>query len=254
MGRGFAGNGQALGFGLPHEVHSAFDAQVQDVQASAGLPHEVDVALDHACFPLCGHAFQAEFAGDRAVVHVPAAREGKNFGVGIHGKAIASSAFQEVAHQGGRFNGQAVVGKANGPGVEQRVRVCEGFALHFFRRTRDGIHARIRMVCLLRDVTDDFRAVYRRVRIGQAGHGREPPGSSGSASGLDGLFFRKARVAQVDVHIHEPGRDDFARSVDGFRAVDAEAGFNARDAPVLNEQVSCFVAAIGRVKDAPIFD
>ena len=143
-------------------------------------------------------------------MHVSAVREFKDFGVGINRKIVGGGAFQKLAHQSFGFNGEAVVGKSNRTCFEQGVGVGEFFALHFFGCTGDGIYAGICRFCLLGDVLDDFRAVHRRFCIGQTGHRCEASGSGGFTSGFDGFFFGKARIAQVDVHIDEAGRDDLA--------------------------------------------
>ena len=178
------------------------------METPPGLAHEFDVARVHGGFAFGGHARQSEFAGDRAFVHVSAAREFKDFGVGVNRKIVGGCALQKLTHQGFGFYREAVVGKSNSTCFEQGIGVGEFFTLHFFGCTGDGIYTGICRFCLLDDVLDDFWAVHRRFCIGQTGHRCEASGSSGFTSGFDGFFFWRARIAQVDVHIDEAWYDD----------------------------------------------
>ena len=65
----------------------------------------------------------------------------------------------------------------------------------------------------LHDVAGNGGAVVHRRRVGHAADGSEAAGRSGARSALDGLGVLKARLAQMDMHVDEAGRDDQSRGV-----------------------------------------
>ena len=59
-------------------------------------------------------------------------------------------------------------------------------------------------------------SVDRRFGVGDAGHAREPAGQRRSRAGLDCLVFLPARLAEVNVHVDEPGSDHEPGGVDSL--------------------------------------
>ena len=63
-------------------------------------------------------------------------------------------------------------------------------------------------------------AVDGRIGVGHAGDGGEPAGHGRGRAGLDRLVVLEARLAEMDVHVDQPRRDDLARGIDhGLLAV-----------------------------------
>src|SRR5207302_6611437 len=122
-------------------------------------------------------------------------------------------------------------------------------ALLYARHRADRIHAReVRFRRLLQDVFGDAGVVVHRARVRHARDRRESAGDRGGGSRGDRLLVFLARLAQMHVHVDQPGTDDqAARDLDDGRAVDRQIAADARDAIAVDQYVERTVAAVDRI-------
>jgi len=69
------------------------------------------------------------------------------------------------------------------------------------------------------DVVDLLGRIQRRIGVGHAGDEREAAGRGGGRTAGDVLLVRLARVAEVDVNVHQAGTDDATGAVDFVRTL-----------------------------------
>ena len=143
---------------------------------------------------------------------------------------------------------------ATQPACLQLGDVGELLALLAARHGADRIHARqVRLGRLLQDVLGDAGVVVHRAGVRHAGDGREAAGDGRGRARRDRLLVLLPRLAQVHVHVDEPGTDDEARAESRRRAVSGvgrQIAADARDAIAVDQHVERAVAAVGRIDDA----
>ena len=81
-------------------------------------------------------------------------------------------------------------------------------------------------------------AVDGRLGVGHARDAGHAAGQGGGGAGGDGLVLLAARLAEVDVHVDQPGADDLAGGVEG--------GVGAQVGPVADGQDACRPRSRGR--------
>src|SRR5881397_2608430 len=100
-------------------------------------------------------------------------------------------------------------------------------------------------------VTDGCLIVGDGIRVRHGAHAGEPARRGGAGAARNRFDVLVAGLAQVDVHVHEPGGDNLVPHVPNLGAVGRpETGANRGDFPVLNEDVRDLVEAPARVDHA----
>ncbi len=167
--------------------------------------------------------------------------------MGADGQAQPRCGAQRGGHQSRGGHGAAVVAQGDGARVPQHAPVrgvpalqppCDG--------GRDE-HPRLGGFRLFPQGRNGLRGVERRRGVGHAQQAGHAAGRCRPAPGENVLLFRLAGVAQVDVHVHQPGRGDQAARVQRLRAGTGDGSPGPRDFPAGNQQVTRFVRPGGRV-------
>ena len=114
-----------------------------------------------------------------------------------------------------------------------------------------GLHLTARKPAALHDRGHDLGVVERRRGVGHRDDSGEPAERGGAGAGLDGLGLLLARLAEVDLDVDEPGRDDAAFGIEDLRTHRrVEARPDLLDPAVAHEHVGDLVALARLVEDA----
>ena len=152
---------------------------------------------------------------DQPLVHHAALGQLADFGV-VQDRLVEHQAiFERPAHQLRIVDRRAVVAEGDGPGPDELADF--GQFLAFAVLADAGHDEDVAMVGpggLVLDEFDGGLAVDRRLGVGNAGDRGETAGQGGGGAGVDRFVLLASRLAQMDVHVDQPGRDDLARGVD----------------------------------------
>ncbi len=170
-----------------------------------------------------------------------------------HGKAEGSRSLHGTAHHARIHHGAAVVGNGDDAGIFHQSNGCEFFARAVLCNGSDGKDVDDGMTLrTFDDVAGDRGIVVYRRRVGHAANGGEASGRGGARSAFDGLGVLKARLAQMNVHIDEAGRDNESRGVDLVCAGGVEILSDGSDAATFDRDVAHRVETAGRVHHAAV--
>src|SRR5207249_2863281 len=220
-----------------------------EMHAPAGELGEQDVALDHDLLRRGGDSLQAKPSRDEALVHHAPRRERWLLAVVGDRDIEGAGVLERGAHQVARGDGLAVVRDGDRPRPYHLAELRELLAALAHRDRADRVDAgEPGAQRLAHDEADGGLVVGDGVRVGHGAHGREPARHSRARPGRDGLFVLVARLAEMDVDVHESRRDDRAAHVaHGGSVRCAEARAHGGDAAVLDQHGSGRVQVAARV-------
>ena len=163
-----------------------------------GVPHDHDLLRDG------GTAGQPQRPGDPALVHRVVADHVGVLAVGENGESQPLTADHGVPDQIGVLHGHAVVGEGHAPGLLQGRCVGERLPLLSPGHRPDGPHPHAAgLPGPPEHILDLLRRIQHGPGIGHTGYGGESSPGRRRRSGGDVLLIFKARLPQVDVHIHK---------------------------------------------------
>ena len=153
------------------------------------------------------------------------------------------------AHQMAGGDRPAVVGDRHSARAHHPPHLGKFLASLSHRHRADGIHAgEPGPHRLAHDEPHGRLIVGDGIGVRHRADGREPAARRGACAGRDRLLVLVPRLAQVHVHVHEPGRDDPARDVAHLHPIRrAKAGPHGGDLAVLDENVGGLVETAARV-------
>jgi hypothetical protein len=245
----FGGDGQAARLGAAHQIDGADRAGVGDVQAAAGAFEQRDVTRHHGFLGRRGHALEAEAERRRPLVHHALSRQPAIFLVGDDRQVEHGAVLERVAHQAAVHDRLAVVGDGDDAGLAHLADLGQALAGEPDGHGADRIDARqIGRDGFLDDVLGDRAGIVDGVGVGHARDGGEATGQRGARAGEDGLLVFVPRLAQVRVHVDQPGHHPAAAGIEMLVGVAALAtGGDACDAPVRDQDVERPLAAAHRI-------
>ena len=206
--RRLAAHAQPPGPGLPHQLDTLPRRDVADVVPAPGAGRQLDVAFDLPPLALGRDAAVAVFAAVDAVVDVAAVQQLVDLAVGHDRLVKGRGAAHRLLHEFGGLHAAPVIREADDLGC-QRLQVGQGAAAalslrdaavwqhahHGVAADQVGLHAQ------------RLQRIGRRIEVGHGADRGVAAACGGGGAGGDGLLLRKARLAQVHMHVHKP-RDD----------------------------------------------
>jgi hypothetical protein len=191
---------------------------VRDVQVRARQLGQHEVAGDHDLFRGGGLAGEPELGRDDALVHRGVAGQVAVFRMADDGRAEGQGVLHGAAVQLRVHHALAVVGKGDAAGLGLLGHLGELGALEVLRHRADRVHAHDALDARARqDVVGDRAVVVDGERIGHAAHRGEPARRRRARAARDRLLVLVPGLAQVDVHVDQPGAHHLARRVDRLR-------------------------------------
>ncbi len=224
------------------------------MQPAAGGFGQGDVAAGHHVLGGGGHSGQPEEHRHHPLVHHALLRQLADFGVVQHRLVEHQAILEGPPHQFGVADRVAVVGEGDRAGLDQLADLGQFLPLAILADA--GHHEDVAVAGPfgpLAGELDGPLAVDGRVGIGHAGDRGEPAGQRGGRAGLDGLVLLEARLAEVDVHVDQAGRHDFARRVD-HRFLPGRGGIVSGDAAVGQQQVGYAIHLLRWIDHAAVLD
>ncbi len=205
----------------------------------------------HDRLALAGDAAQPQRRGVKAFVRHAVALERLLLAVLDDRQIEHAGVLERAPHQHRRRHRMPVVGQRDAAGLLQLGDVGELLALLAARDRADRIDAgQVRLGGLRQDVAGDAGVVVHRAGVRHAGHRGEAAGDRRGGAGRHRFLVLLPRLAQVHVHVDQPGHDDQpARHVDDRRAVHRQIAPDAGDAIAVNQQIEHAVTAVGRIDD-----
>ena len=162
------------------------------------------------------HAAQAELRADEALVHHAALGEFEDLGVDEHGLAEHLAVFERPPHDLGGVDRRAVVGERDRAALDQPAELGQFLPLAVLGHRADREDVAVAgALGLLDDELGGHARVEGRLGVRHARDRRDAAGDGRGRAGGDGLVLLAARLAQVDVHVDEAGRDDQPGAVEG---------------------------------------
>jgi hypothetical protein len=222
---------------------------VRHVNVCAGHFCNRHVALDPDRFSGVRNALDPEHRGNGPLVRRSSGLQRRVLAMIDDRNVEHRGVFQRAAHQQRRRDRPAIVGDGDAAGVSQVADFRQLFAVLPNRDGANRIDARDAHVGrALQDELRDRRVVVDRVRVRHAGHGREAARHRRLRARRDRLFVFLPRLAQMDVNVDQPGRDDTTRrQFHDLSRTGRQVAADARDAAVLDQDVEFSVAARNRI-------
>ena len=244
---------RAARFAVADGVERLARAHVRDVHDALGQLGECDVAQRHDRFSFARNPAQSQRRRVKAFVRDAVALQRLLLAVLDDRHVEHARVLQRAPHQHRGRHRMPVVGQRDAAGLLELGDVRELFAFLAARDRADRIHARqVRVGGFRQDVAGDARVVIHRVRVRHARDGRETAGDGSRHAGRDRFLVLLPRLAQVHVHVDEPGTHD--ESVwdldDRNPRIHREIAADACDAISVNQQVEHAVTAVRRIDHA----
>ena len=251
MRRRLGGYVDAVVFRARNQTHRFRGTDVLDVKRASGLPRQFNVAPHHQGLGIRGDAGKTKpLRGGR--VDDPRRRLPHHFAMRKDGPLENPCALHGPAHHVLPMHGRAVIAESHGAGLCQQRQVAQFLRPPAARYRGDRIEPRgMDLARPAHDVFHRLRGVCRRVRVRHRGHSGEPARKRGTQAGLDGLVLIPSRLAQVHVHVYEPGHEHHPSHVHdhvGGKLVRQ----HRRNLSVLDHDMLYRVKPTGRVDDAPV--
>ena len=250
--RHLGGDADAARLRVADEAHRARGGRVSDVDVGAGQLGQQDVARDHHVFGRGGLPRQTELGGHDALVDRGAGAEGRILGVADDRRAEGQRVLHGAAVEAGVHDAPAVVREGDAARFRELGQLGELLAAEIPCDGADRVDAHPALDPRLgQDVVGDRAVVVDGTRVRHAADGGETPGGGRAGAGRHGLLVFLAGLAQVHVHVDEPGADDLAGRVHDLGVGGRlEASSQPRDLAVLDEDVLDSVDGVRRVDDA----
>ena len=190
-------------------------ADVGDVEVRAGQLGEEQVALHHGHLGDRRHAGEAEASRHRSLVHAAAVRQREVLGMHHDGQVEVPGIFERSAHHSGRHDRPAVVGDADATRFLQLGHVGKLLAERAAGDRSGGQDAgQPRLPGTRLDEPRDGSAVANGPRVRHGDERGDAARDGGLGPCRDGLLPFLARLAEVDVEVHEAGQDEQAAAID----------------------------------------
>ena len=125
----------------------------------------------------------------------------------------------EKGHYARVGNDFAIIGESHRAGLRHRGDLGNLFALAPLGRAADDEHPRLLRQCgLVMNELDPRRRIQRRRGVGHDAHGGESAVDRARRAAGDGLAMHWAWLAEVNVNIHQPRRNDAAFRINHVRS------------------------------------
>ena len=226
-----------------------------EVETPPAEPGDQEVPGNRRRFADGRLAGQAQSGRDGPFVHRRSPRETRILRVLNHRHCEESGVLERPAQQVPVADPVPVVGKRDRAGAPHFPELGELLPPAAARDGPDRIDARgPGFRAPRRDECGHGAVVVDRVRIRHRADRREAAGRRGGCAGCDRLRVFAPRLAQVDVEIDEPGKDEQPRGVKDEGAVVGEPLVHRFHPAVAQENVERAVPAVSRVHDGASAD
>ena len=256
MGGDLGGDVDAAGLRPADHLDRPGGRHVADVQPAADVLCEQHVARDDRLLGDGRPAGEAEFARERALVHLGALGEARLLRVLGDHAVERLDVLECAAHEQRVGHAESVV--AEDPHV--RARSCHGpefgelGALQADRDRADRLHRGVaRRVAEARLLLDDARGVGDGKGVRHREDGGEPAGGRGPGAGEHGLALLVARLAQVRVQVDEAGQRDEPVGIEHRRAGGIGDAADLGDDAALEQDVGALARRQRRTGDEMAF-
>ncbi len=253
MRRNLGGDGLPVALGPADQFHAPGRADVLNVIAATDRSIQQQIAGDHELLGLGGNPGQAQLRRHDPRVHRPAGQS--RLLAMLHDAGIEHfGILQGLAHDRGVADAHAVVAQGDRPALKHRADLRQFLALSALGDRSDRKHiGQPHPLGLAQNEFDLPLVIQRRLGIGHAADGREPPRHRRRRAAGDRLLFLVARLAQMHVNVDQPRRDETTRRVDcpiGF----AEIGSDRGDLSVADEKLRPPLKLLRGVEDRAVMD
>ncbi len=189
----------------------------------------------------------AERGGYRAFVHDPPSGQGQILAMREHRQTERRRLFHGFQHSSRRGNRAAVVRHSDRARRLQRGKI--GQPLTAQRRGNGGhrIHTRRGGGRPFHNVSDNRRIITHRRSIGHTRQGGNAACRRSGTTGVYIFFICLPRVAEVNVHIHQPRRADQPAGFQHFRLRHVDRGSDLGNSAVPNQHIQNAVDFTGRI-------
>ena len=205
MGTGFGSNGNPALFRVPNHIHRSAGAHMADV-------HRHPIGFRHGDFPGCtavfgggGNPRHAQLPGNTTLVHNAALCQIQILAVGRDRQPQRGRSVHGIRQKAGVFHRPAVVTQGNGSGFGQCFPVAGLLTFQALGHGRCYIHMSVRIFCFIQNIFHRFRGIGGRIGVGHGQQTGHAACRSSTASGENIFLLGKARVPQVNVHVHQTG-------------------------------------------------
>ena len=241
--------------GLADQFDSILRADVGDVDRRMCRFGQEDVAGDGNVFGNGRTAFDAQFIGNDAFVHVAAFDEALFFAVVDDDFMEHAGIFHGFTHEIAVFYVAAVIGESSDAFFGHGTHRCQFLALEAFGNGADDFDFDFGFPfdLILHAVDDDSR-INDRFGIRHGRYTGNTTGSSGFRPRFNRFLAGLAGLAEMDVHVDEARSYDEARGIEDFGTVGAEIGPDFLDFTIFNENVTNFILLHGRIYDSAAFN
>ena len=253
--RDFCRNLDAALLGLADQFDSVLGADVSDVDRRVCRFGQENIACDGNVFGDSRTAFDAQFIGNDAFMHVAAFDEALFFAVVDDDLVEHAGIFHGFAHEIAVFNVTAVIGESGDAFFGHGAHSGQFLALEAFGDGADDFDFDFGFPFdfILHAVDDDCR-IDDRLGIRHGRNAGDAAGSSCLRPRFNRFLAGLAGLAEMDVHIDEARCYDEARCVEDFGAVSAQIGSNFLNFTIFNENVTNFILLHGRIYDSAAFN
>ena len=254
VGAGLRGDLYPPGLGVPDEGHRALGAHVADVDGRADGGRRGDFPGGAAVLGGGGDAGHPQLAGDLPLVHQAAGSQVQILAVGGDSQPQRGRLLQGLQQAAGVYHRPAVVAEGDGPRLLQSGKVRQLLPLQVLGDAGGGVHSGVGGLGPLQQRPDGFGGIHGGLGVGHGQQAGDAPRGRRPAAGVHVLLVGKARVPEMDVHIHQAGRRHQASAVDHLGVLGRQAFAQLGNLPILQQQVHHLVQPLGGVNDPSVLN
>src|SRR6266550_7818619 len=211
-----------------NQLDGAARAHVAEVYVTTRPPSEQDVTNHHYLLCLVRYPFEAKSSADDALIHGAADCECRLLAVVGDGNSKAARVLERRTHEVRARDRFAVVAHGDGSRADHLTELRENLTALAKRDGPDRIDPRRAGACRLTNDESDRRLIVGDgIGVRHRAHRGESASSGGTRSRRDRFHVLAPRLAQVAMHVDQPGRNDQSRAVERLDVV-ARSDIDAR--------------------------
>ena len=254
VGAGLRGDLHAPGLGVPDEGHRALGAHVADVDGCADGGRRGDFPGGAAVLGSGGDAGHPQLAGDLSFVHQAAGSQVQILAVGGDGQPQRGRLLQGLQQAAGVYHRPAVVAEGDCPRLLQSGQVRQLLPLQVLGDAGGGVHGGVGGLGPLQQRPDGFGGIHGGLGVGHGQQAGDAPRGRRPAARVHVLLVGKARVPEMDVHIHQAGRRHQAGAVYHLGVLGGQVAAQLGNLAVLQQQVHHLIQPLGGVDDPGVLN